>query len=46
MIYLTGDTHGLFTRIESFCEKMNTTHEDLLIILGGCRHKFQRRLAG
>lgn len=34
MIYLTGDTHGLFTRIESFCEKMNTTHEDLLIILG------------
>lgn len=34
MIYLTSDTHGLFVRIESFCEKMNTTRDDLLIILG------------
>ena len=34
MIYSTSDTHGLFVRIESFCEKMHTTRDDLLIILG------------
>lgn len=34
MIYLTGDTHGAFRRIEYFCEKFQTTKEDILIILG------------
>lgn len=34
MIYLTGDTHGSFERIEMFCKKMNTTKDDILIILG------------
>lgn len=34
MIYLTGDTHGNFTRIKDFCDKMNTTKEDIMIILG------------
>lgn len=34
MIYLTGDTHGVFNRINNFCEKMNTTTDDVLIILG------------
>lgn len=34
MIYLTGDTHGNFTRIKEFCDKMNTKKEDILIILG------------
>ena len=34
MIYITGDTHGNFDRVLDFCEKMNTTKEDILIILG------------
>lgn len=34
MIYITGDTHGQFTRIIDFCEKMNTSKQDILIILG------------
>ena len=34
MIYITGDTHGRFERIEEFCYKNNTTKEDILIILG------------
>lgn len=34
MIYITGDTHGRFQRIMAFCEKMQTTVDDTLIILG------------
>lgn len=34
MIYITGDTHGRFDRIELFCETYKTTKEDILIILG------------
>ena len=34
MIYITGDTHGSFERVESFCERMKTKREDILIILG------------
>lgn len=34
MVYITGDTHGSFERIERFCERMNTSQDDLLIILG------------
>ncbi|MCR5202359.1 MAG: metallophosphoesterase [Lachnospiraceae bacterium] len=34
MIYLTGDTHGNFDRIEEFCEKSKTSKNDLMIILG------------
>jgi 3-oxoacid CoA-transferase subunit A len=34
MIYITGDTHGNFDRVESFCEKFETCREDVLIILG------------
>ena len=33
-IYITGDTHGSFSRIERFCEENQTTTNDLLIILG------------
>ena len=33
-IYITGDTHGSFSRIERFCEENQTTANDLLIILG------------
>lgn len=34
MIYVTGDTHRNFERIEEFCNKQQTTKEDLMIILG------------
>lgn len=34
MIYITGDTHGRFERLSNFCKKMNTSKEDVLIILG------------
>ena len=34
MIYITGDTHASFFRIELFCNKYNTSKEDILIILG------------
>ena len=33
-IYITGDTHGDFRRILEFCKRMNTTKEDIMIILG------------
>lgn len=34
MIYITGDTHGDFSRISLFCYIAKTTKEDILIILG------------
>lgn len=34
MIYITGDTHGRFERIEAFCRRFQTSHGDILIILG------------
>lgn len=34
MIYITGDTHGSFERVERFCERFGTSREDILIILG------------
>lgn len=34
MIYITGDTHGEFSRIEKFCHVFQTTKDDILIILG------------
>ncbi len=32
--YITGDTHGDFSKIEQFCIENETTAEDVLIILG------------
>jgi 3-oxoacid CoA-transferase subunit A len=34
MIYITGDTHGDFQRVETFCFRFSTTPDDILIILG------------
>lgn len=34
MVYITGDTHGQFQRIELFCQVMQTTKADTMIILG------------
>lgn len=33
-IYLTGDTHGEFGRIEEFYGEYDTTPEDVMAILG------------
>ena len=34
MIYLTGDTHRRFDRVEKFCNLVGSTADDILIILG------------
>lgn len=34
MVYITGDTHGDFRRVEHFCIVTGTTKDDVLIILG------------
>ena len=33
-VYITGDCHGQFDHIENFCDRMKTTREDTMIILG------------
>lgn len=34
MFYITGDTHGDFSRVEEFCEIYDTSKEDVMIVLG------------
>jgi len=34
VIYVTGDTHGDFARIEHFCARMKTKPSDIMVILG------------
>ena len=34
MIYVTGDTHGEFRRLIDFCDKVQPTKDDIMIILG------------
>lgn len=33
-VFITGDTHGKFDKIHSLCEKLETTKDDVIIILG------------
>lgn len=33
-VFITGDTHGGTSKIEDFCRAMQTTKEDILVILG------------
>ena len=40
MIWLTGDTHGHFDRVEEFCREHHTTTDDILIILGDSGFNF------
>lgn len=39
-VYLTGDTHGNFERIEEFCEEFDTSPEDVMVILGDAEINF------
>ena len=41
MIYITGDTHGRFERVEAFCRRFQTSKEDILIILGDAGINFR-----
>ncbi len=34
MIYITGDTHGDFSRFEPFCDRFHPSKDDVMIILG------------
>ena len=34
MIYITGDTHRNFKRVAAFCDKVESTKDDILIVLG------------
>ena len=40
MIWLTGDTHGHFDRVEAFCREQQTKTDDILIILGDSGFNF------
>lgn len=43
MIYITGDTHGHFDKIGRFCHRMETTVNDVMIILGDAGINFHGR---
>lgn len=43
MIYITGDTHRDFGRIERFCRLMRTTTDDIMIILGDAGINYYER---
>lgn len=34
MIYITGDTHGSYSRIRKFCRRQQSSRQDLMIVLG------------
>ena len=40
MIYITGDTHGDFSRLYAFCQRFETSREDIMIILGDAGFNF------
>ena len=46
MIYITGDTHGRFERVEQFCKSQKTKPQDILIILGDAGINFIRKRSG
>lgn len=42
MIYITGDTHGNFIRIDTFCRRMEPLKSDTLVILGDAGFNYYR----
>lgn len=42
MVFLTGDTHGEFGRIEEFCAECGTSTDDVMVILGDAGINFYR----
>lgn len=47
-LYITGDTHGDFSRFrpESFYEQERLTKEDVILVAGGLRRRVVRRQPG
>lgn len=45
-VFITGDTHGNFQRIIDFCEREETSKEDLMVILGdaGINYYLSKRI--
>lgn len=43
-IYITGDCHGNFDKIASFCREYHTTRNDIMIILGDAGINFSNTL--
>ena len=44
MIYITGDMHGDFSRIERFCDRLHPSKDDIMIILGDAGFNYGRAL--
>lgn len=42
MIYITGDTHGNFVRIDTFCRRMETRKTDTMVVLGDAGFNYYR----
>lgn len=42
MVFLTGDTHGEFGRIEEFCAECGTSTDDVMVFLGDAGINFYR----
>lgn len=42
MIYITGDTHGNFARIDTFCRRMETQKSDTMVVLGDAGFNYYR----
>ncbi|MDE5696120.1 MAG: hypothetical protein K2I96_01720 [Lachnospiraceae bacterium] len=46
MIFITGDTHGRFERVEAFRRCFQTSQDDILIILGQASISAGRNMTG
>lgn len=44
MIFVTGDKHSDFSFLPTFCERFETTRDDLMIILGDCGINYYENL--
>ena len=42
VVLITGDLHGDFRRVQTFCSKYQTTVDDILIILGDAGINYYR----
>lgn len=43
-IFIRGDTHGNYDWLREWCDKNNTTTDDILIILGDSALRFEGAL--
>ena len=43
-VYITGDCHGNFKKVQDFCKKNETTREDIMIVLGDAGINFNKNI--